>query len=39
MMKQTYPAAPVHTLHAVGHFPYLNQPEIYTELLRDFLTQ
>jgi pimeloyl-ACP methyl ester carboxylesterase len=37
MLKATYPEAAVHTLHAVGHFPYLNEPEMYTELLVDFL--
>ena len=36
MLKETYPEAAVHTLHAVGHFPYLNVPEMYTELLVDF---
>lgn len=35
-LKATYPSAQVHTLHAVGHFPYLNDPETYTELLRAF---
>ena len=36
MLKETYPQAAVHTLHAVGHFPYLNEPELYTELLTNF---
>ncbi len=36
MLKATYPDAAVHTLHAVGHFPYLNEPEMYTELLVNF---
>lgn len=36
MLKATYPEAAVHTLHAVGHFPYLNEPETYTELLTEF---
>lgn len=36
MLKATYPEAAVHTLHAVGHFPYLNEPEQYTELLTNF---
>ena len=36
MLKATYPEAAVHTLHAVGHFPYLNEPEMYTELLVEF---
>ncbi len=36
MLKETYPETAVHTLHAVGHFPYLNVPEMYTELLVGF---
>ena len=36
MLKETYPGTAVHTLHAVGHFPYLNEPEMYTELLVEF---
>jgi maspardin len=32
----TYPTAQVHTLHAVGHFPYLNRPDEYTRMLLDF---
>jgi maspardin len=36
MLKQTYPAATVATLNQVGHFPYLNQPDHYTELIRAF---
>jgi pimeloyl-ACP methyl ester carboxylesterase len=35
-LKTTYSGARVHILHAVGHFPYLNEPETYTELLRAF---
>lgn len=35
-LKAAYPGAAVHTLHAVGHFPYLNAPETYTALLRAF---
>ncbi len=35
-LKDTYPSATVHTLHNVGHFPYLNQPEEYTRLLTEF---
>ncbi|GJM42428.1 MAG: alpha/beta hydrolase [Ardenticatenaceae bacterium] len=38
MLKMTYPEAAVHTLHAVGHFPYLNEPEQYTDLLTNFWT-
>ncbi len=36
-LKQTYPSARVETLHDVGHFPYLNVPDAYTEFLRSFL--
>jgi len=36
-LKATYPAAAVHTLHAVGHFPYLNEGDRYTALLLQFL--
>ncbi|MBC8505832.1 MAG: alpha/beta hydrolase [Anaerolineales bacterium] len=35
-LKVTYPGATVHTLHAVGHFPYLNSPDEYTALLEGF---
>ncbi len=38
-LKATYPLATVHTLHDVGHFPYLNQPEKYTQLLEEFFAQ
>lgn len=37
MLKTTYPSAQIKTLHRVGHFPYLNQPEEYTRILLDFL--
>ncbi len=36
-LKATYPGAIVHTMHSVGHFPYLNAPEEYTALLDGFL--
>lgn len=36
LLKQTYPTAEVHTLHNVGHFPYINEAETYTGLLRSF---
>ncbi|NKQ36587.1 MAG: alpha/beta hydrolase [Chloroflexi bacterium] len=39
MLKDTYPTAVVQTLHNVGHFPYLNEPEMYTDLLLEFITQ
>ncbi len=35
-LKAQYPTAIVHTLHAVGHFPYLNMPAEYTQFLREF---
>lgn len=35
-LKAAYPGAAVHTLHAVGHFPYLNSPDEYTALLEEF---
>ena len=38
-LKRQYPSARVETLHDVGHFPYINAPDAYTELLRDFLVQ
>jgi pimeloyl-ACP methyl ester carboxylesterase len=37
MLKTTYPSARIKTLHSVGHFPYLNQPEEYTQILLDFI--
>ena len=37
-LKTTYPSAQVKILNHVGHFPYLNQPEEYTQILLDFLT-
>jgi len=36
-LKATYPSAVVQTLSGVGHFPYLNEAEAYTQLLLDFL--
>lgn len=39
MLKTTYPAATVKTLHNVGHFPYLNEPETYTNIIRDFILE
>lgn len=36
MLKKTYPTAKVETLHAVGHFPYLNKPESYASILDGF---
>ena len=39
MLKATYPSSAVKTLQGVGHFPYLNQPEQYTQILYDFLSK
>jgi maspardin len=36
-LKSTYPQAQVHSFADAGHFPYLNRPEAFTQLLRDFL--
>lgn len=36
-LKITYPTATVHTFHAVGHFPYLNHAQAYTEQIERFL--
>jgi pimeloyl-ACP methyl ester carboxylesterase len=36
LLKTTYPAAPVKSLGKVGHFPYLNTPEQYVRIVRDF---
>jgi len=36
MLKSTYPNAAVKTLSNVGHFPYLNEPEVYTSIIRKF---
>lgn len=38
-LKAIYPEATVHTLHAIGHFPYLNDPDTYTLLLKEFFLQ
>lgn len=38
-LKATYPRATVHTLHQIGHFPYLNEAERYTQLVEAFLAQ
>jgi maspardin len=35
-LKTTYPTATVHTLPDVGHFPYINEAETYTWLLKEF---
>ena len=35
-LKETYPGVPVKTLHGVGHFSYMNEAEMYTEILENF---
>lgn len=37
--KQTYPLVRIATFHNTGHFTYLNRPEEYTVIIRDFLRQ
>lgn len=37
-LKQTYPSAQVQTLHGVGHFSYANDPQPYTRILEEFLS-
>lgn len=36
-LKEAYPGAQVHTFSGTGHFTYLNEPEAYTGVLRQFL--
>jgi pimeloyl-ACP methyl ester carboxylesterase len=36
-LKALYPHAQVHSFADAGHFPYLNRPDAFTQLLRDFL--
>lgn len=38
-LKEIYPTAEVHTFSGVGHFPYLNHPDEYTELLLEFFAK
>lgn len=35
-LRQTYPEAAVYTFSGAGHFPYLNRPDSYTQILDDF---
>ena len=35
-LKELYPDAEIFTFHNKGHFPYLNRPEKYTEILKNF---
>lgn len=37
MLKATYPEAAVHTFEGKGHFPYMNDPDNYNFVLRNFL--
>ncbi len=37
-LKETYPGVPVEILHDVGHFSYMNEAELYTEILRSFFS-
>jgi pimeloyl-ACP methyl ester carboxylesterase len=38
-LKSVYPQARVHSFGDAGHFPYLNQPEAFTQVMRGFLRQ
>jgi pimeloyl-ACP methyl ester carboxylesterase len=38
LLKETYPYSVIHTFNGAGHFPYLNHPEEYTNLLRRFFS-
>lgn len=38
-LKATYPTARARTLHGVGHFSYLNEPQTYTQILQAFLEE
>lgn len=37
LLRETYPSARVTTLQQVGHFPYLNEPVTYTQLVRSHI--
>lgn len=37
MLRAKYPKAQVHTLQGKGHFPYLNDAEAYTGVLREWI--
>ena len=36
-LKSTYPSAEVRTLPTVGHFPYLNRAQAYTDMIATFI--
>jgi pimeloyl-ACP methyl ester carboxylesterase len=36
-LQAAYPAARVYSLHGVGHFPYLNTPDVYTQIIERFV--
>lgn len=38
MLKETYPSAAVFTFNS-GHFPYLNEPRQYIEIINDFFAE
>jgi pimeloyl-ACP methyl ester carboxylesterase len=38
-LKSVYPHAQVYSFGDAGHFPYLSQPEVFTQVVRDFLRQ
>jgi len=38
LLKTTYPSTPVETLRQKGHFPYLNEPEEYNQILDSFFS-
>jgi maspardin len=38
-LRQTYPEAAVYTFAGGGHFPYLNRPDNYTQILDNFFGQ
>ena len=38
-LKTTYPAAQVHTFQGKGHFPSVNDPDNYSFVLRNFLSE
>ena len=38
-LKKLYPEAKVVTMHNVGHFPYVNEPEQYNKILEEFFKE
>jgi pimeloyl-ACP methyl ester carboxylesterase len=39
LLRETYPAAKVHTFHSAGHAPMFSQPRLYLDVVKDFLDQ